>query len=117
MAKQKDNPSRTPNFLASPEIKASIKRYEQTRDAFDKQLDELRQSSGLSVQEMRKYCENPNNFSKYQWEFLQKEKARFEKIQTEFEKTRDPNRLTNPANKPKKTKRIRGSRQNWIPMQ
>lgn len=117
MAKQKDKPVKKVRFLESEAVKASIKKYEQARDAFDKQLDNIIQKSGRSLKEMKDYAENPNNFSKRQWEALQKEKQKLEKIRADLEKDRNPKRLTNPAHQEKKkTKRRLRSRRDWIPM-
>lgn len=65
------NPQPSPN----DEFKDVVAKVTEMHDELQKKLDETYQNAGWSIQEIKSYLENPNNFDSSEWERIQRERA------------------------------------------
>ncbi len=105
--------------MKTAEFRKAFKKIEQMHDELDKQLGETYQRSGLSLERIKSFLENPNNFNKIEWERVQKERlSRAERIWSivgEEAKTQMLKEVKKKSAEEKKGKFL-GSRKKWIPM-
>ncbi|MFI5344585.1 MAG: hypothetical protein ACHQUC_10230 [Chlamydiales bacterium] len=108
---------------AEQNVKELLAKYNAMRDDLKKNLDQYREISGLSPEQVRTYFEDPDNFTPQQWEEYQSEKKKYleiiENAQTGLSESTRKKRAeaakASPALKKARSK-LRGVKQKWIPM-
>lgn len=104
-------------------VKELLTKYNTMREELKKNLDQYREMTGLSPEEVRTYFEDPANFTPTQWEEYQNEKKKYLEIIENAQKgTSEATRKkraeaarASPALKKARSK-LRGIKQKWIPM-
>lgn len=102
-----------------PEIQSMITTMRQYHDEIERKLDDAYQKTGLDARSVRNYLDNPNNFSKEEWERVQiQRKEKLENIAKQIG-GQAPSSITRSATqmaKSDKGKKNPGARRNWMPM-
>lgn len=112
-------PAPAPSFTTSAEYKEIYDKVSKMHDDLEKQLAEMFQQSGWSLQKIKQYLENPNNFNQFEWSRIQQEREHWNKqiwnIVGESGKARVISQEKKKAAEGKKGKLL-GARKNWIPI-
>lgn len=94
-----------------------ISKTQQRLDELNEQAEEIYKRTGMNREELEAYAANPNNFSKEQWEALQKVKEACDKYTQEArEKIGEEHFEETEKKKRKKRTKGRGKKKNWIPL-
>lgn len=113
-----------PETMTLKDVELMISRVRQLHDEIDRKLDEIYQKSGWSPKYIETFLDNPNNFTREEWEKVQLERQNFlDSLKTEKELAMAPaaktksqkDRETSQSTKERRGKTI-GARRNWIPM-
>lgn len=113
-----------PETMTVKDVERMISSVRQLHDEIDRKLDEIYQKSGWSPKYIQTYLDNPNNFTREEWERVQQERQNFlNSLKTEKELAMAPTSKTKSqrereaaqSTKERRGKTI-GARRNWIPM-
>ncbi|CUI15714.1 conserved hypothetical protein [Candidatus Protochlamydia naegleriophila] len=113
-----------PETMTLKDVERMISNVRQLHDEIDRKLDEIYQKSGWSPKYIETFLDNPNNFTREEWERVQLERQNFlNSLKTEKELAMAPatktksqqDRETLQSTKERRGKTI-GARRNWIPM-
>lgn len=105
---------------ADPEIASMLKKVDLMKRDLEKKLSALYEKGSLYRIDIEKYLNDPTNFTKAEWEKLEKDKDfLYNKVLSVMTPAAGLKKL--PKSKEKLTKERKGktlgSRKNWIPMQ
>src|SRR3989442_12633003 len=64
--------------LPNEDVQSQLNKMKEIQTNFTLQIEELFKKSGQDRQTLAKFCQNPSNFSKEQWESLQQQKEELE---------------------------------------
>jgi hypothetical protein len=111
--------SKESSFLASTEYKEMLNNMTKMHDDLENKLAAVFERSGWSIQKIKQFLENPNNFNKFEWSRVQQEREHWNKqiwaIVGESGQQRVINQEKKKAADSKKGKFL-GARKNWIPI-
>lgn len=117
--------SRTPlaplpvNQARNQDVQAQIEKMKELNNNFSLQLEETMKKAGQDPQTITKFCQNPSNFTKEQWEQLQKKKEELELMFSGLSKEaldeKKKKKAVATASKERRGKTL-GSRKNWLDM-
>lgn len=95
-----------------------ISKTQDKLDDLNEKAEEIFQNTGMTKEQLEAYSANPNNFTKEQWEALQKVKAACETYQNEaLSRIHDPEfNEKSVAQKRKKQPQRFAKKKNWIPL-
>lgn len=104
--------------LTTDEASILLKDLERKRDLMKDKLDKLYEARGMTPTALHDYITNQNNFSKEQWEFIQKERRELIEsmnIPEEFSSIKK-NLLEGKSKEAPKKGKSGKSRRGWMPM-
>lgn len=107
------------SFLASPEYKEMFNKMAKMHDDLEKKLDVVFQESGWSIQKIKQFLENPNNFNKFEWARVQQEREHWNKqIWNAVGESGEQRAISQEKKKAVEAKKgkLLGARKNWIPI-
>lgn len=121
----KKKPQKTVTATPSPPASTSndalgqIAKMKEMQANFTIQIEETLKKTGQDIQTISKYCQNPSNFSKEQWEELQKKKedleVMFSGLSKEAIEVKKKKKADVAASKERRGKTL-GARKNWLDM-
>lgn len=115
-----DEPTQAPSKEASAEEDFSeiISKTQERLDDLNEKAEEIFQKTGMSREEMEVYAANPNNFSREQWEALQKVKEACEKYKREARSKIPDEKFEEKAQTLKRKKQPArfAKKKQWIPL-
>ncbi len=94
-----------------------INKTQQRLDELNEKAEEIYKSTGMTHDQLEAYSANPNNFSKEQWDALQKVKEACEKYKREAHAKIGEERFEKTTEKPRKKQPHRfAKKKHWIPL-
>lgn len=123
--KQQSTDSLSIDEIRRNEIQDMIKKMKEINSDIDKKLDEIFQKTGWDMRTIKRHLDNPDNYSKGQWERLQeKRKTQYNKLWEDLGKmgiSPEEKFVQNQKKEEEKIARGRkgktlGARKNWIPV-
>lgn len=103
--------------LSESEIQALLDKVSRQREELLLKLDMIQQTKGINLKEMKNFMDNPLNFKKSEWEFLQKQRTEMEEKLSALigKELKEKNQKQNlqKSEKAHKLKSL-GSRKKWI---
>ncbi|MCC5832168.1 MAG: hypothetical protein JJU12_03900 [Chlamydiales bacterium] len=94
-----------------------INKTQKRLDELNEKAEEIYQRTGMNREQLEAYASNPNNFSKEQWEALQKVKDACEKYKREARARIGEEQFEKRAEKPRKKQPGRfAKKKHWIPL-
>jgi hypothetical protein len=107
------------NVPQNEDIRAQLEKMKELQSKFTLQIEELCKKTGKDPQTIAKFCQNPSNFSKKQWDELQHKKTELEMkltgLSQENLETQKKSKAVTAATKERRGKTL-GSRKNWLDM-
>jgi hypothetical protein len=107
-----------PAVRRDPEVREMMKKIEDMKQDLSNKMENIHRKSGLTYDQIRVYMENPKNFSKTEWEKIQKTKDELgEKVWNALGQELKPKTTHERENiaGERKAKTL-GARKRWIPM-
>lgn len=105
--------------LSSSDVREIMEKAAKMHDELEQKLEETYQKTGWQRQAIKQFLENPNNFSKSEWELVQRQRDYLVNqtwsLITEEEKTRLLHEEKKKQSQVNKGKSL-GARKNWIPI-
>lgn len=95
-----------------------ISKTQDTLDELSEKAEEMLKKTGMTREQLEAYANNPNNFTKDQWEALQRLRETTEQFKRQTQgiaKTESP-ALQDAPRKEKKQKHRFGKKKHWIPL-
>ncbi len=120
---KKDPVPKRKSLLESPEMveaKKLMEKYAKAKNDLSQLIDQFREKTGVSANDVKAIFDNQKNFTPQQWELFQAEKDKLFGSLSSFEEVLDPKRkkmveeIKNPPAKKKSGSKTRGIRQKWI---
>lgn len=101
-----------------PEIREMLKKIDDMKQDLLNKMEYIYRTSGLTYDQVRRYMENPKNFSKKDWEKLQRTKEELgEKVWNALGQELKPKAARERENVAGERKaKTLGARKRWIPM-
>jgi len=106
------------------ELQASIEKMQDNLDAMQREAERILKKTGMTKEQMESYVNNPNNFSKEEWDRVESAKKEVRKFEEDMFKAlgKDPEEMQKQAIKEKERKQKQKQRlmtpkkKNWIPI-
>jgi hypothetical protein len=119
---EKSEKPQIPKVISLPsnqDTLAELAKMKETHAKFTNQFDETLKKAGHDQATLSKFCQNPSNFTKEQWEALQKKKEglelMFSGLSKEALEEKKKKKAQATASKERRGKTL-GSRKNWLDM-
>ncbi len=103
-----------------------IDEYKKKHAEIERELDEIYRNAGMTPRELRTYLENPANFSKEEWERMERERQSLiyslisekepSKSEQKLKTALTPSPQVASSSETKGRRKMQGARRNWIPM-
>lgn len=108
--------------MSDRELRDAVQEMQDTLDRLDGEVEAVTKRTGMSQEQLQQFVENPSNFSREEWDQLQRAKQVVEEFHTNMWKAfgKDPSveQKKSEEMKAKKQKRrlLGATKKNWIPM-
>ncbi len=126
MTKQQENSTEKSRMeiekMTSEDLQEQIKNIQEDLKVFDSKADEVCKRLGMTRGELKKYIENPSNFSPVEWETMQSVKADLDAFKDSIAKALnvptegDDDKKNTTKSLDKKPRFVGMKKQSWIPM-
>jgi hypothetical protein len=94
-----------------------ISKTQQRLDELNEKAEEIYKRTGMTREQLESYASNPNNFTKEQWDALQKVKAACDKYKREARARIGEEQFEKKGEKPRKKEPGRfAKKKHWIPL-